>query len=326
MPAEVSLRGATVLVTGGHGFMGRAVVRELDRVGAAAVCPRRPGSPHPRDLPGSHPAVDLLDTPALTAALRDVDLVVHLAARSGGIQFQESEEVDVFGANHAVTRSVLDASRAAGVRRVFLASSGVVYSGAAGELIGEHDQLASPNRDRVSGYAWSKLTDELLGCWFAAAGAFEVVAGRFANVYGPGGSFDPARSTVVHALVRKAVEAAPGGRMRVWGDGTAVRSFLHVEDAGRAVVTVLARGVSTHAYNLDGSQPVTIAELATAIRDEVDPAIALEFDRDRPQGPARRVLDSAELRALGWAPTVSLADGIRSTVAAYRATVASKED
>ncbi len=305
---------ARVLVTGAAGFIGRAVVGELAASGARVVAAYRPDTPVPA-LPGDPVALDLLDRGALARALEGVDLVVHLAARSGGIAFQEARHVDIFEENHALTKSVLAAATQAGVRRVFLASSAVVYrEGAGGQLLDETAAVVTPGRGSVSGYAWSKLTDEALGGWYGLQGGLEVVTGRFGNVYGPGGS----PSTVVHALVRRALDAPAGGHFAVWGDGTAVRSFLYLSDAARAAVTVLERGTSGQAYNLDSAIPTTIHQLARTVRDAVGEVkgerLTMEFDHSKPTGPARRVLDNAKLVALGFAPRVTLREGVRATV------------
>jgi nucleoside-diphosphate-sugar epimerase len=312
------LRRSRVLVTGGHGFIGARLLPMLAAAGAEIVAPHRPDAPPDGSLPGTHVTLDLGDPSALSAAMDGVEVVIHMAARSGGVQFQEAQHADVLLDNQRMTRHVLDAARTAGARRIFLASSGVVYSARAGDLIAEDDAIVTPGVEPVSGYAWSKLTDEVLGGWACLDGAMQVVVGRFTNVFGPGGSFDPERSTVVHALVRKAVEAAPGGVLEVWGDGSAVRGFVHVDDAARAVMAITERGASGRAYNIDPGQAVSVAELAELVRAAVDPTLTLRFLPDRPQGPARRVLDGSRLRALGWQPEVGLREGIAATVAAFR--------
>ena len=305
--------GARVLVTGAHGFIGRAVVRRLAEDGAAEIrCPYRPGSRPAPDLPGTHVAADLRDVDAVARLTAGADLVVHLAARSGGIAFQQDGHVDVFTENTALTRAVLAASARAGVRRLFLASSAVVYRGD-GHL-DERAPTLGPADGDVSGYAWSKLTDEVLGGWYTGDG-LEVVAGRFGNVYGPGGP----PSTVVHALVARALAAPPGATLLVWGDGTAVRSFLHVDDAARAVLTIVERGRAGEVYNVDSGQPFTIAELAGLVRDAIDPQLSVEFDHSKPSGLARRVPDPAKLLRLGFVPFVQLGPGIVATVEAFRA-------
>jgi len=308
-----------VVVTGGLGFIGRRLVPMLTGAGHEVCLLHRPGRGGPPVPQAQDVAVDLHDARRLDEVLAGAEMVVHLAARSGGIQFQQTFEADVFFDNQRITRNVLEAARRAGVRRVFVASSAVVYADEGPRELDETAPCVTPFRDRVSGYAWSKLTDEVLAAWFAAIGAFEVVIGRFTSLYGPGGSFDPARSTVVHSLVRKAVEAGPGGRLEVWGGGEAVRSFLHVGDAARAVVDVLLRGGAGEAYNVDSSEAVTIRELATLVRDAVDPGLELVFDDSRPEGAPHRVLATGKLRGLGFLPSIPLEIGVKETVEAYRA-------
>lgn len=282
-----------VVVTGPAGFIGTALVRCLVERGVEVHALR---------------GVDLREPGALEGRVPRGADVVHLAARAGGIGFQEADHAAVFRENTAITRAVLAAAAGAPARRVFLASSAVVYAADAPEEIPETGPLVRPAQ--ATGYAWSKLTDEAAAAWTRGC---EVVVGRFANVYGPGG---PA-STVVHGLIRRAVSERASGRLTVWGDGSAVRSFLYVDDAARAVLAVLERGAAGGVYNLDASEPVAIRDLAALVRDAVDPGLALSFDATRPSGPARRVLDTARLRALGWQPQVDLSTGIAATAAAH---------
>lgn len=303
-----------VLVTGAAGFIGAAVARLLDARGDDVVAVSREEAPGPVGAV-RHLAVDLRAPGALDGLVEPETRVVHLAARAGGVGFQSADHAAVHRDNTAVTKAVLDAAARGGVTRVFLASSAVVYAPDAPPLITEDAPLVTPQQ--ATGYAWSKLTDEAEGRWLADSGACEVVVGRFTNIYGPGGAFDPARSTVVHALVRRAVEERPSGRLSVWGDGTAVRSFLHVEDAARAVLAVLDHGTSGDPVNLDASEPVSIRRVAELVRDAVDPRLELVMDPSKPTGPARRVLDTSVLRALGFTPSVGLAEGISGTAASY---------
>lgn len=312
--------GRRVAVTGGRGFVGGRLVTQLHDRGFDVTVLHRPGRGGPSaDLPGRHRPVDLQDPARVRAALAGAEILVHLAARSGGIQFQQTVDTDVFLDNQRATRGVLEAAHREGVARVLIASSAVVYAPHPSRPILETAPCVTPFRDRVSGYAWSKLTDEMLATWYADTGAFEVMTARFTGVYGPGGSFDPDRSTVVHSLVRRATEAGSGGLLEVWGSGDAVRSFLHVDDAARALVAILLRGSGGEAYNVDASEPVTIRRLATLVRDAVDPSLHLVFDPDRPEGAPHRVLDTFKLRALGFAPQVDLVTGVRATAAAYPA-------
>jgi GDP-L-fucose synthase len=302
-----------VLVTGGHGFIGRHVVRLVARRGGEPVVPYLEEHPHQLSLPGTHVHADLRNIDA--AVLEGVEAVIHLAARSGGIQFQEEEAV--LAENHAITGGVLTAAAAADVSRVFLSSSTVIYADAGPPPLAESAAKLGPE-DAPSAYALSKLADEEAGAGRHAAGAFDVVVGRFANVYGPEASFDPGRSTVIHSLIAKAVEAANGGAFTVWGDGKAVRSFIFVEDVARAVVAIVERGAGGEAYNVDTSVPITIVQLAQLIGRLVGLDVRPEFDTTKPVGSAYRVTDSTKLAALGFEPRVGLEEGLSRTISAYR--------
>lgn len=314
------LIGARVLVTGAYGFVGQAVIRELRRSGASPLAvrgPSREGESLHASVVSEEILADLAQPGVLNEVAKGCSHLIHLAAASGGIQFQGSSHDHVSRTNHTITRNVLDAARAGGIRRVFLASSGVVYSQRALNPIIEDAPVVAPSTDRVSGYAWSKVCDEVLAQWRGDE-RLEIIVGRFTNIYGPGGAFDPSRSTVVHSLIRKAVEAGPRGTLTVWGSGKAVRSFLHVDDCARAVLQLLAEGEPGTAYNVDSGEPVTISELARLVAQVVDPSLQLRFDESRPEGARERVLDTRRLRALNFEPQIELRAGLTDTLAAYR--------
>ncbi len=142
--------------------------------------------------------------------------------------------------------------------------------------------------------------------------------GRFGNVFGPGAPFDPERSTVVHALIDRAARLDDGQDLVVWGDGSAVRSFVFVEDAAQAVLIALINGVPGEAYNIDSGVPVTIAELATEVRDQMNPSLNLSFDPSKPAGAPYRIASIEKLATLGYTPGVGLKVGIKRTVEWYR--------
>ncbi len=307
----------SIAVVGAAGFVGRNVVRSLAGRGDAVVAIVRPEDAIPENFPAEVRVLDAGDEDALTAALGDASRVVHLAARSGGIQLQEAAHRDLYEDNRRLTDAVLGASAAAEVDRVFLASSAVVYRSPAPDLIAETDPIVGP-ADEPTGYAWSKAADEVVAGWSNRAGLVESVVGRFGNIYGEEASFDPTRSTVVHGLIARIVDAPDGGTVTVWGDGTAVRSFIHVVDVAAAIQLILDDGAGGTAYNVDTSEAVTIRDLATLIRDLAAPTVSLEFDPSKPTGPARRVPDNARLRSLGFVPSVGLADGLSATIDWYR--------
>ena len=313
MPDHSALRGQTVLVTGGHGFIGRHVVIALAEAGAKPIAISQGPASSVSSLPGESVTLDLEDRRQVVEAVRGVDRVVHLAARAGGIQFQQEIGEDVFASNRRMTDNVLTACSTAGVERVFLASSLVTYREATEPLTETHTQLGPS--DRPDPYAWSKITDEVAAGWVKG---LNTVVGRFGNVYGPGASFEPERSTVIHALIDRAARCGDGNDLVVWGDNTAIRSFVFVEDAATGVLCALAEGEPGAAYNIDSGVDVSITQLATKVRDLIDPSLNLTFDPSKPTGTAYRVASIAKLTALGYRPRFDLDEGLRRTVDWYR--------
>jgi nucleoside-diphosphate-sugar epimerase len=303
---------ARVLVTGGDGFVGRHVVGAF-----------RDGGHEVRWTtlaPGEDPAgitVDLRVPGALDGHLDGVDAVVHLAARAGGIGFQRTPDPTVFADNRALTDSVLAAAAAAGVGRVFLASSAVVYRPRTGRPHLETDPLVALE-DHPSPYAWSKVTDEVAAGWsMAAHPGTSVVVGRFANVYGPGGPDGDDTGTVVHTLIRRAGEAAAAGEpLRVWGDPSAVRSFVFVADVARAVALLATSADAAGAYNIDTGVPIDIGSVARTVAAAIDPGLSIETDASRPSDVPYRVTDPGRIGGLGFVPEVDFLEGIRRCVAA----------
>lgn len=313
------LEDKTVLVTGGHGFIGRHVVVALARVGANPLSTIHPEGSELKDLPGATLSVDLEDPNQASEAVTGVDMVIHLAARAGGIQFQEAGDTSIFASNRRITDNVLEACVRSGVSRLFVGSSSVIYQ-PSDEPIAESWPVLGP-ADHPGPYAWSKITDEVVVRWHES---LHCVVGRFGNVYGPGASFEPDRSTVVHGLIDRAARAKDEDDLAVWGDGSAVRSFVYIEDAARAVLIALANGQRGETYNIDSGVGVSIAELAMSVRDAVNPSLALRFEAARPVGIPVRVGSIAKLAAIGYAPMIRLDEGLRRTFDWYRTAIDSE--
>ncbi|MCZ7533569.1 MAG: NAD-dependent epimerase/dehydratase family protein [Acidimicrobiia bacterium] len=298
-------------VIGGGGFIGRHVVSALTDAGHTPMVVSQEHTP----FDGVEVRVaDVTDTAATTEALEGCTSVIHLAARAGGIQMQDTS--GLYRSNRAVTDSVLDACATLGIADVFIASSQVVYRNAEAPL-DETAPIVSSTDDPTQ-YAWSKASDEVIAKWWGSTHGRRVVIGRFGNIYGAGAPYDETRSTVVHALVRRFCEAGPGSGVDVWGDGSAVRSFLYVADAAAGVVAVLDRGVPGGVYNIDSGVPHTIADLARIINRAVGNDLELVFDSTKPSGVPYRVGSIDRLTALGFEPSVSLSDGIDATVDDFR--------
>lgn len=310
--SDSGLTGKRIVLTGADGFVGRYVLDALRTGRAEAVPLVGPGG----DATVGH-QIDLRSGEDLLDAVRGADAVIHLAARAGGVQFQEDAPHEVFWDNTQMTRRVLEASADGNIPRCFLASSAVIYSSRAASPLTEGSPLVQPGMEPVSSYAWSKITDEVLGRWMTDLGQVDVVMGRFTNVFGRGARFDASTSTVVHALVKKVADAGSDGVAEVWGDGTAVRSFIHARDCASAILRILIDGTPGEAYNVSSTAPVSIRELAEKVRSVVDPSVRLAFDPSRPTGAHRRVLDASKLASLGFQAEVELEQGIADVAEAY---------
>jgi len=300
-----------VAVVGGSGFIGSHVVAAIQAAGWTPVVVGNEPAPH---LDCEVRIVDASRLDELTASLEGSSAVVHLAARAGGIQMQHTS--GIFQENRLLTDNVLESCARNGIANVFLASSQVVYRSSSAPLM--EDSPIVSGYDAPNQYAWSKATDEVIGRWWMDEHDARVVVGRFGNIYGPGAPYSDDRSTVIHALIRRFVEAERYADVAVWGDGSAIRSVLFVEDAARAVVVILEKGSGGSIYNIDSGIPISIGDLAREIDAQVGNNLKLNFDATKPSGAPYRVGDIEEISKIGFEPRVELSKGLARTIADYR--------
>jgi len=305
------MTGGDVAIIGGAGFIGSHVVAAVQTAGRNPVVVNQEPAPH---LDCEVRVADASNPDELSGALGGCGSLIQLAARAGGVQMQHT--AGIFRTNRTLTDSVLEAAAQRKIDNVFLASSQVVYRRSS-EALTEASPIAS-SVDSPTEYAWSKATDEVIGRWWGDHANRRVVIGRFGNIYGPGAPYGENRSTVIHALIKRFSEAEPGSTVEVWGDGSAVRSFLFVKDAAAAVVAVLENGRAGSVYNIDSGVPVSITELATTLRDAVGSGLSLKFDASKPTGVPYRVGSIAKLTAIGYQPSTTLAEGLVATIADFR--------
>lgn len=315
-------RGTRVLVAGGSGFVGSHLVARLVEAGARVtatastdVSLRRFLAPlldHITPLVG-----DLTDPAHARAALRDQDVVFNLAARVGGIAYNVAHPASLFRDNLEPFLSVIEAARLEGTPRFVVTSSACVYPRDASVPTPEGEGFAGVPEPTNGGYGWAKRMEEYLAEAYHAEFGLDVCVARPVNAYGPHDTFDPERSHVIPSLIRRVL----GGEnpLRVWGDGTATRSFLYVDDMVRGLILVGERARQVGAINIATDEEISIGDLAQLVvrlggRDTV-----IEFDPAKPSGQPRRVCDTALARqAVGFKADVSLEDGLTRTIAWYR--------
>lgn len=279
-----------------------------------------------RTRPGATPAFpddvaflagDLRDPAFAARAMAGCEGMFHLAGTRGSIGIQIKRAADMLHDNMLSCFNALNAARAAGVPRNVCVSTVSVYP--PGEVYVE-DRAWSANPHPANEYvAWSKrMAEKLIEAFEVQHGARNFAVVRPVNTFGPWDDFDPKTALVVPALVGRAL----GGEnpLTVWGDGSAVRDFLYVEDAIDGLLAAYARGLGEGPINLGSGRGYTVREVVDAILPHAPPGLTVRWDASKPAGEARKVADTARASTiLGFAPKVGLEAGIARTVAWYRA-------
>ena len=328
MPLTPSMDGwawRSVLVTGGAGFIGANLVRRLLELGAhvrVADNFGRVGARNLAELAGDIELtrVDLLNRVGCFDACVGMNTVFHLASNVGNIDHYRERPGDVLLQNVAIDANVLDAARTAGVERYFYASSAHVYPRALQSRPDApplREEQALPADPPVS-YGWAKLVGEQAVEGLATQGDLRAAVLRLMNPYGPYQDIDPERASVIPALVRRAIEAAPGSALVLRTSGEETRAFCYVDDAVDAMLLAVERLDERDVVgplNVGGDGPVSILEVARTVAEVSGKA--LRVDAGVPNGLiAGQTIDCTRaLEELGWQPQLALRDGIERTFA-----------
>ena len=299
------MRFRSVFVAGHRGLVGSAVVRHLEQKSGVELLTR------PRN------ELDLRDRTAVEHFLKESKpgAVVIAAAKVGGIQANNQYPVEFLLENLEIQNSLIAGSFLAGVQKVLFLGSSCIYPRLAPQPISEDSLLTGPLEKTNEAYALAKIAGiELCQSYVRQYGA-NFISAMPTNIYGPNDNFDLQNSHVLAALLRKAHEARISGQptMVVWGTGTPRREFLHSDDLADAIEFLLEHYDSPEIVNVGCGQDVTIRELAELVCDVVGFTGTLEFDKTKPDGTPRKLLDVTRLTKLGWEAKISLREGIKST-------------
>ena len=301
-----------VVVTGGAGFLGRAVVEALERRGVGPVVVPRSAR---YDLVAPGAAERLLeDSGART--------VIHLAAVVGGIGANRLEPGRFFYTNLMMGVQLMHAAMRAGTERFVSVGTVCSYPKTLPAPFQVESLWSGYPEETNAPYGLAKKMLLVMGQAYHQQYGMAATHLIPVNLYGPGDDFDLERGHVIPALLRKCVAATERGaaHIDVWGDGSPTREFLYVEDAAEAIALAAARYQDPAPLNLGSGVEIRIRDLAERVAAEVGFTGELRWDAARPNGQPRRLVDSRRAReVLGWRPEVSFDEGLRRTVAWFRA-------
>jgi GDP-L-fucose synthase len=307
-PSAAHFDGRAVTVTGGAGFLGGAVVRDLTALGAEVRVVRS----------ADH---DLRDPRAARAAVDGADTVIHLAANVGGIGFNRANPAPLVYDNLMMTANIFEACRDAGVGKLVSACTVCAYPKFVQAPFKEDDLWDGYPEESNAPYGLAKKMMLVLSDAYRRQYGFDSCAPIVANLYGPNDNFHLENSHVIPAMIRKFVEAIDRGEPAVtlWGTGTPSREFLYVDDAARGLLLAAERLAVSDPVNLGVGRETRIRDLAELIARLAGFEGEIVWDASRPDGQPTRYLDVTRARELmGFEATVALEDGLARTIASFR--------
>ncbi|MFA5295045.1 MAG: GDP-L-fucose synthase [Methanoregulaceae archaeon] len=300
-----------ILLTGGAGFLGLYVLEQLALRG---VDPDQVRVPRSRDT-------DLRRWEHCVDAVKDTDIVIHLAARVGGIGFNRENPATLFYDNAMMGIQIIEAARQEGVEKCVIIGTVCAYPKFTPVPFSEDKLWDGYPEETNAPYGLAKKM-LLVQCQaYREQYGFNAIYLLPVNLYGPRDNFDPESSHVIPALIRKFVEATRDGtdEVEVWGTGVASREFIYVEDAARGVVMATERFNKPDPVNIGSGKEILIRDLVELIVEETGYTGDIRWDATKPDGQPRRCLDTSRAeREFGFTARMDFGEGIRRTVAWYR--------
>jgi GDP-L-fucose synthase len=303
-------KDARILVTGGTGMVGGAMVRLLEREGFTRVlAPTRAG-------------MDMLSAESVDRWFERnrPEYVFMIGARVGGIAANSADRLGFMADNVRTQTNLFDACRRFETRKNLFLGSSCIYPRECPQPIKESYLLTGPLEPTNEGYALAKIMGLKTAEYAWEQFGMKTICPMPCNIYGTGDHFDFHRSHVLSALVRRFVDAKDEGRpfLELWGTGSARREFLHVDDAAAIMLFLMERYEENRIINMGPGTDVTIRELAGMIGDAVGYSGEIRWDPTKPDGMPRKCMDVSRMQALGIRPSIGLAEGIARTIGEYR--------
>jgi GDP-L-fucose synthase len=299
----------TILVAGGTGLAGSAIVRELGRVNKKVI-----GI--------SSKEVNLLDRAKTFSYIKDLkpNVIIDAAAKVGGVGSNNAYPVEFLTQNLQIQSNLMDAAHEAKVEKFVFLGSSCIYPRNCAQPIKEDYLLTGELEQTNSAYAVAKIAGIELIKSYRKEYRYSWISVMPTNLYGPNDNFDLENSHVLPALIRKFVEAKRNNLPEVvlWGSGTPLREFLHVDDLAKAILVCLEIYDDSQQINIGSGDEISIKDLGQKIANLTGFTGKVVWDSNRPDGTPRKVLDSTKINKLGWKPSITLDQGIAATVEWYQ--------
>ena len=304
MQVEID-RAARIYVAGHAGLVGSAIVRRLQSAGFNNV------------LTATRRQLDLRDQGEVSHWFKSnrPDYVYLVAGTVGGIIANSTRPAEFIYDNMMIHGTVVHAAHQYSTRKLLYLGSSCIYPSEAMQPITEEQLLTGPLEPTNEWYAIAKIAGIKLCQAYRRQYGCDFISAMPTNLYGPHDNFDLTSGHVLPALMRKFHDARLAGEksVEIWGTGSPMREFLHVDDLADACVFLMENYSDDSHINVGSGVDLTIRALAEKVRDIVYPEAALHFDTSKPDGAPRKVLDVTKLRELGWTSKIELGAGIQST-------------
>lgn len=317
--------GRQVLVTGGAGFIGSHVVEYLVADGARVTVADNLQRGRLDNLVAVREEIrflqlDLRDPDQCIEACRGQEVVLNLAAKVTGIEYNRTHQHDMFEQNMLLQQHPLHAAAKCGVGRFLQTSTACIYPHDARIPTPEGEGKRGEPEPTNAGYGWAKRMGERLAEYYARETAMEIGIVRPFNAYGPRDYYDTGTSHVIPALIKKVLDG--NNPVEVWGSGNQSRVFVHAKDFAKGILLVAEKYAKADPVNIGHDQQITIRELLGRIQALTAVVNDVFYNLEKPEGYPQRAADTSKLRAVtgGFVPTIPLEEGLREMIEWYQCT------
>ena len=298
-----------IYVAGHRGMVGSAILRALESKGFSNLLLRTSGQ------------LDLRDQSSVMEFFQaeQPDYVFLAAAKVGGIKANSTYPAEFLYDNLMIQNNVIHQSYLQGVTKLLFLGSSCIYPKMAPQPLKEEYLLSGPLEPTNDAYAIAKIAGIKLCEAYRKQYGCNFISAMPTNLYGPNDNYDLQNSHVLPALIRKFHEAKEQGKstVEIWGSGTPRREFLHVDDLAEAAIFLMENYNDQLFINIGSGSDIDIKSLAFLIKDIVGFSGELKFDREKPDGTPRKLMDSSRLQSMGFTNKIGLEDGIRQVYADY---------